>query len=54
MIQYYQVYNPLTSASTYWTGDNTKAGFLLTSNNFIIPLGNKKPKKVSRETILTF
>ena len=54
MKQYYQVYNPVTSTSTYWTGDNTKAGFLLTSNNFIIPLGNKKPKKVLRETLYKF
>ena len=54
MKQYYQVYNPLTSTSTYWTGDSTKANFLLTSNNFIIPLGSKKPKKVSRETLHQF
>lgn len=54
MKQYYQVYNPVTSTSTYWTGDNSKAGFLLTSGNFIIPLGNKKPKKVSRETLHQF
>lgn len=54
MKQYYQVYNLVTSTSTYWTGDNAKAIFLLTSGNFVIPLGNKKPKKVSRETLNQF
>ena len=54
MKQYYLVYNATTSTSTYWAGGNLKAGFLLTTGNFIIPLGNKKPKKVSCETLHQF
>lgn len=54
MKQYYQVYNPVTSTSTYWIGDSSKASFLLEFGNLILPLGNKKPKNVSRETIKQF
>ena len=54
MKQYYQVYNPVTSTIETWAGDNTKASFLLQTGNLILPLGNKKPKNVSRETIKTF
>lgn len=53
MKQYYLLINTLTT-SEYWTGDNTKVTFLLNTNNLIIPLGNKKPKNVSRETLKQF
>ena len=46
---------PLTTpVTTYWCGDNSKAGFLTDLRGFVIPLGTRKPKNVSRETIWNF
>lgn len=46
---------PLTTpVTTYWCGDNSKAGFLTSLRGFVIPLGTRKPKNVSRETIWNF
>lgn len=54
MKQYYLIYNATTSTIDCWCGDNSKADFLLTLGNVILPVGNKKPRNVSRETIKTF
>lgn len=54
MKQYYLVYNATASTIECWTGDNLKADFLLTLGKTILPVGNKKPRNVSRETIKTF
>jgi hypothetical protein len=54
MKQYYLVYNVTTSTIDCWCGDNSKADFLLQLGRTILPVGNKKPRNVSRETIKTF
>lgn len=54
MKQYYLVYNTTTSKIDCWCGDSNKSDFLLKTGNTILPVGNKKPKNVSRETIKTF
>ena len=45
-----------TTNIAYWAGDNSKATALVKKFNFdfIRPLGTKKPKNVSRETIMEF
>lgn len=52
MKQYYMVFD--SNTTTYWCGDSLKASFLTQLNKMIIPLGNKKPKNVSRETLKQF
>lgn len=54
MKQYYLVYNSTTSIIDCWCGDNSKADFLLKLGNAILPVGNKKPRNVSRAIIKTF
>lgn len=54
MKQYYLLINTTTSTNEYWAGDNKNVDFLLKTNNLIIPLGSKKPKNVSRETLKQF
>ena len=56
MIMYYVLIDPSfhPSINTYWKGDNTRAGFLTELRGFVIPLGTRKPKNVSRETIREF
>lgn len=54
MKQYYLVYNATSNKVDCWCGDNSKSDFLLTLGNIILPVGNKKPRNVSRETIKTF
>lgn len=52
MTQYYAVIK--SNKVEYWKGDHTKSSFLIHTAGLILPLGNKKPKKVSRETIRQF
>ena len=52
MKQYYMVLD--ANKIEYWTGDNSKSSFLTTLGYMIIPLGTRKPKNVSRETLKQF
>jgi len=52
MIQYYAVIKQ--NKIEYWKGDHTKRGFLIHTAGLILPLGTRKPKNVSRETIRQF
>lgn len=52
MIQYYLTYR--NGETSYWRGDSLRASILLTLGEIVIPLGNKKPKNVSRETLKEF
>lgn len=54
MKQYYQLYDTTFHTSKYYAGDSLKAEWLTKLGMMIIPLGNKKPRNVSRETIKTF
>lgn len=59
MKQYYALIDtnvkPLTApVTTYWCGDSTKASFLTRLRGFVLPLGTRKPRNVSRETIYQF
>lgn len=38
----------------YWYGDSAKASLLLKFNRLILPLGTRKPRNVSRETLKQF
>lgn len=53
MKQYYRTINT-DNTSTYWHGDTTRATWLLKTNKLVFPLGTRKPKNVSRETIREF
>lgn len=53
MKQYYRTINTNNSFS-YWHGDNERATWLLKTNKLVLPLGTRKPKNVSRETIREF
>ena len=47
--------HPLTTPIiTYWCGDNSKASILTQLRGLVLPLGTRKPRNVSRETIYTF
>ena len=54
MINYYKLVNTSTHKIEYWKGDTSSSSWLLSTNNFIIPLGSRPPKNVSRETINQF
>ena len=54
MINYYKIINTNTHTIEYWKGDTSKSSWLLSTSNLIIPLGNKLPKNVSRETLKQF
>ena len=54
MINYYRTINTTTGQIEVWKGDASKSHWLLTTSNLILPLGNKPPKNVSRETIKEF
>lgn len=58
MRMYYETIKVLgdTTNIAYWAGDNSKATALVKKFNFdfIRPLGTKKPRNVSRETIMEF
>lgn len=56
MKHYYKLIDPTMHppVTTYWHGDTTKSKILLTLRGFVLPLGNKKPSNVSRETIYEF
>lgn len=46
---------PLTQPIiTYWMGDSTRASFLTRLRGSVLPLGTRKPRNVSRETIREF
>ena len=51
---YYKLFNPITKQVEYWHGEQSRAGFLFTIGSSILPLGTRKPKNVSRETIKEF
>lgn len=52
MKQYYLVIK--NSEKEYWCGDSSRAYVLLQIGNIVLPLGGRKPKNVSRETIKQF
>lgn len=56
MKQYYQLLDPSFNPpiTTYWCGESSKATILTKLRGFVIPLGTRKPKNVSRETIRQF
>lgn len=54
MKQYYCMIDTTFHTKRYWHGDNTKTKVILSLGDLIIPLGTKKPKNVSRETIREF
>lgn len=54
MINYYKLIDPITSTTEYWKGDTSNSRWLLSTKKFILPLGNKLPKNVSRETLKEF
>ena len=45
---------PVKDMIQYWVGDNSKAVILTHSNKLVLPLGTRKPRNVSRETIKQF
>lgn len=54
MINYYKVIDITTHKIEYWKGATSNSSWLLHTGNFIIPLGSRLPKNVSRETIKQF
>lgn len=54
MKQYYRTISKDGKDIEVWHGDPTRADWLLTRNKLVLPLGTKKPKNVSRETIKEF
>lgn len=54
MNNYYKLIDPITNSTEYWKGDTINSQWLLTTRKFILPLGNKLPKNVSRETLKQF
>ena len=54
MINYYKLVNTSTHKIEYWKGDTSSSSWLLSTNCFIIPLGTRLPKTVSRETLHHF
>lgn len=52
MIQYYITIRD--GKEEYWRGKSENAGVLLTFGALVLPLGNKKPRNVSRETLKEF
>ena len=52
MKQYYIVFK--NREMEYWCGDSARAYVLLQIGNIVLPLGSRKPKNVSRETIKQF
>ena len=54
MKQYYKVINTSNHSIEYWKGETSNSSWLLSTGNFIIPLGNRLPKNVSRETLKQF
>ena len=57
MKQYYATIDTCKSPQNmvqYWVGDNSKAVILTHSNKLVLPLGTRKPRNVSRETIKQF
>ena len=54
--QYYMIYDTLFQHKDYWHGESDRASFLLKLGNpmMVIPLGNRRPRNVSRETIKEF
>ena len=43
-----------THHTEVWCGDNKRANVLLKMNGLILPLGTRKPRNVSRETLKEF
>lgn len=59
MKMYYLLFDtnvkPLTTpVTTYWCGDNSKAGFLTDLRGFVIPLGTRKPRNIPADDIWKF
>lgn len=54
MKQYYRTISKNGLAIEVWHGDSAKAGWLLETNKLVLPLGTRKPKNVSHETIKEF
>lgn len=56
MKQYYRLHDTLFQYDEYWHGDSDRADFLLKLGVpfVIIPLGTRRPRNVSRETIKEF
>ena len=54
--QYYMVYDTLFQHRDYWHGESDRADFLLKLGilTVVIPLGTRRPRNVSRETIKEF
>jgi len=54
MKQYYYLYDTTFHTKSCWHGDIEKADFLLQLAQMVIPLGTRRPRNVSRETIKEF
>ena len=54
MKQYYRTIANDVKTIEVWHGDTARASWLLTTNKLVLPLGTRKPKNVSRETIKEF
>lgn len=54
MKQYYKVINTSNHSIEYWKGDTSNSSWLLSTGNFIIPLGTHKPKNITSLEIKIF
>lgn len=56
MKMYYLLTDPTMTppVNTYWYGDNSRAKILTSLRGFVLPIGTRKPKNVSHETIHEF
>ena len=57
MKQYYATIDtckPVKDMIQYWVGDSSKAIVLTKMNKLVVPLGTRKPRNVSRETLKQF
>lgn len=54
MKQYYRTISKHGSAIETWYGEPSKAEWLLKTNKLVLPLGTRKPRNVSHETIREF
>ena len=54
MVNYYKLIDTITGKIEYWKGDTSSSSWLLHTSKMIVPLGNKLPKNVSRETLKYF
>lgn len=57
MKQYYATIDTCNSPQNmiqYWVGDSSRAITLTKLNKLVLPLGTRKPRNVSRETLKQF